>query len=69
MIIRIVASQPISIRFGTTTNLSGNNAGASDIYIPGNYESIWDMGHINNAISIYSFNAGTYITVNTVVRN
>jgi hypothetical protein len=67
MIIRVIASQPITIRFGTVANLSA--ATATDIYIAPNVAEIFDMGHLNNAICIYAFNASTVVTVNQVSKN
>lgn len=67
MLIRVIASLPITIRFGTATNLSA--ATAADIYIPPNRPEIFDMGYINNAISIFALSAGTIVTVNQVSKN
>ena len=67
MLFRIAVSLPVTIRFGTTTNLT--TATATDIYIPANTPEIFDMGHINNAICIYAFNAATVVTVNLVSKN
>lgn len=67
MLIRIVASGPIAIRFGASATLT--NAGTGDIYIPANIPDIWDMGHLNNAINIYSFNASTVVNVTQVQKN
>lgn len=67
MIIRIAASGDITVRFGTTTNLTP--ATATDIYVPAKTPYIIDMGHTNNAISIFSIAAATVITVNQVSKN
>ena len=64
---RIVASQPITIRFGVAGTITA--AGAGDIYIPGNMPEIFDMGNQNETINVYSFNASTIVTVNQVVKN
>ena len=69
MLIRVIGSLPITIRFGTTTNLAANAATATDIYIPANRAEIFDMGHYNNAIRIYAFQNGTVVTVNQVSKN
>lgn len=69
MIIRVVASGAITIRFGTATNLASSPATATDIYIPANTVQLFDMGHQNNAISLFSIGANTIITVNQVVKN
>lgn len=67
MLIRIVGSQPLSVRFGSIGN--SPVATATDIYIPGNTPEIFDMGQFNNVVSIYSFAAGNIVTVNQVVKN
>lgn len=67
MIIRIVASGPINIRFGNASTLT--NAGATDILLPANVIEIWDMGHQNNGLSIWSQNASTQVTVSQVSKN
>lgn len=67
MIVRIVASGAITVRFGTTVNMTP--AIATDIYLPANTPYIVDMGHQNNAISIFSVTAATIITVNQVSKN
>jgi hypothetical protein len=69
MIIRIVASNAITVRFGTAANLASNPAGATDIYVPANLPWVVDMGHQNNAISIFSISATTIVTVSQVVKN
>lgn len=69
MIVRIVATGNITVRFGTATNLASNAATATDILVPANQELVIDLGHQNNAISIYSFAASTIVTVNQVVKN
>jgi hypothetical protein len=69
MLIRVIGSLPITIRFGTTANLAGNPATATDIFIPANTPEIFDMGHYNSAISIYTFQNGTVVTVNQVSKN
>lgn len=68
-IIRIAASGAFTVRFGTVTNLTASGpATATDMYFPaGAY--IYDVGHVNNAISIYSVAAATIVTVNIVARN
>lgn len=65
MIIMISNVNPVTVRFGTTLNLS--TATASDILLPGGVQ-ILDMGHLNNAIVIYA-EATTAVSVTTVVRN
>lgn len=67
MIIRIVGSQALAVRFGTAANLT--SAGATDIYLPANTPYIIDMGHLNSAISLYSFAAANIVTVNQVSKN
>jgi hypothetical protein len=67
MLIRVIASLPITIRFGTVSNLSA--ATSTDIYIPPNRAEIFDVGHNNNAFSIYAFQAGTIVSVNVVSKN
>lgn len=67
MIIRIVASGAITVRFGQNATL-GNSA-ATDIYLPANTVWIVDMGHQNDSISIFSVAAATIVTVNQVVKN
>lgn len=69
MIIRIVGSGNLTVRFGTATNLASNAATATDILVPANTEYIVDMGHQNNAISIFSIAASNVITVNQVSKN
>ena len=64
-IIRIAAVNPISIRFGTSVNVS--TATANDILLPGGV-GLFDMGHQNNAIVIYA-NSTTLVTVSIVQRN
>jgi hypothetical protein len=54
--IRIVATTPINVRFGPT---GLNTATASDILIPANVESAWDMGSFNSSICIYAAAAAT----------
>jgi hypothetical protein len=66
-IIRISASLPITVRFGPSATLSA--ATATDIYIPANSPEIFDLGHINNAFSIFAFQASTVVTVNVVSKN
>jgi hypothetical protein len=67
MIIRVVCSQASTIRFGPSASLTA--ATATDIYLPANVPYIVDMGHQNNAISIYSTAANNIVTVNQVVKN
>lgn len=67
MIIRIAASGAICVRFGPSASLTA--ATATDIYVPANTPYVVDMGHINNAISIYAIAASTVVTVNQVVKN
>ena len=67
MIVRVVASLPVTIRFGPSASLSASTA--TDIYVPGNSPELFDLGHINNAFSIYAFSAGTIVTVNQVSKN
>jgi hypothetical protein len=68
-IIRIAASGAFTVRFGTTTNLTASGpATATDIYFPAGVY-IYDVGHNNNALSIYSFGASNIVTVNAVPRN
>jgi len=67
MIIRVVGSLPITIRFGPSGSLAA--ATATDIYIPANSPETFDLGHINNAFSIFAFQASTVVTVNQVAKN
>lgn len=68
-IIRIACSGAITVRFGTVTNLTASGpATATDMYFPAGVY-IYDVGHNNNAISIYSVGASTVVTVNAVQRN
>lgn len=67
MIIRVVASGALTIRLGALATIT--NAGATDIYLPANTPYIVDMGHQNNAISLYSIAAATIVTVNQVSKN
>jgi len=54
--IRIVGTTAINVRFGPTGT---NNATASDILIPANVESIWEMGAVNASICIFATAAAT----------
>ncbi len=67
MIIRVAASGPITIRFGAAATITA--ATASDMYIPSGVVQIFDMGHLNNAIWIFSVNAATSVTVSTISKN
>jgi hypothetical protein len=67
MLIRIVATGAITVRFGASATITA--AGAGDMLIPANTIDIWDMGHLNNAITIFSIAATTTITVSQVVKN
>jgi hypothetical protein len=65
MIIRIACVNPVSVRFGTTGNLTTATAG--DILVIGPHE-FFDMGYNNNAICIYA-NSTTLVSVNVVSKN
>jgi hypothetical protein len=67
-IIRIACSGAINVKFSTATNLTTNPAIATDMYFPAGVY-IYDVGHNNNAISIWSIAASTIITVSAVPRN
>jgi hypothetical protein len=67
-IIRIACSGAITVRFGTAASLTANAAGATDMYFPAGVY-IYDVGHQNAAISIYSIGASNVITVSAVPRN
>lgn len=54
--IRIVATSAVNVRFGPSGT---NTATASDILIPANVESIWDMGGVNSSICIFATAAAT----------
>jgi hypothetical protein len=69
MIIRVVGSGALTIRFGTADNLASSPATATDIYLPANLPYVVDMGHQNSAISLYSVAANTIVTVNQIVKN
>jgi len=69
-IIRIAHTSAITVRFGTTVNLTASGpAGAGDMLFPGAGVEQYDVGHVNNAISIYSIAAANPVSVNIVVRN
>jgi len=61
MIIRVATTGTANIRFGTTANLT--TATATDILLPGPGYWIFDMGHLNNAIVIYSVGAANVVSV------
>ena len=67
-LVRIACSGAITVRFGSSANLTTNPAGATDIYFP---TGVWiyDMGHANTSLSIYSIAASTIVTVTYVPRN
>jgi|GEM_PF-5443252 hypothetical protein len=65
-IVRIACSAAIAIRFGQSAALT--NAVATDMYFPAGVY-IYDMGHLNDALNIYAFGAGTIITLSYVPRN
>lgn len=66
MIIRVSVTGPCAIRFGTVANLS--TVTSTDILLPGPGAWLFDMGHQNTAVMIYSFNATTNVTVNQVQK-
>ena len=57
----------VTVRFGASATLT--NSGVTDILIPQNWAEIFDMGHQNDTINIYSIAANTYVSVSYVVRN
>lgn len=65
-IIRIACSGAICIRFGPSGTLG--NAVATDMYFPAGVY-IYDVGHVNSALNIYSIAASTIVTVSQVPRN
>lgn len=67
-LVRIACSGAITIRFGSATNLTSYPAGATDMYFPAGVY-IYDMGHANTSLSIYSIAASTVVTVSYVVKN
>jgi hypothetical protein len=67
-IIRVACSGAINIRFGTTASVTTNPAIATDMYFPAGVY-IYDVGHNNQAISIFSIAASTIITVSYVPRS
>lgn len=67
-LVRIACSGAITVRFGVSGNLTTNPAGATDMYFPSGVY-IYDMGHANPSLSIYSIAASTIVTVSYVVKN
>lgn len=67
-IIRIASTGNLTIRFGKSAALTTTPAGATDMLFPAGVY-IYDMGHNNDSISIYSLAASNVITVNLVPRN
>jgi hypothetical protein len=61
---RLATSDAVTVRVGSATQLASAPAGATDVYYPaGVHYILYDTGTINNAMSIYAFNAGTIVTM------
>ena len=67
-LVRLACSNAVTVRFGSSANLTTNPGGATDMYFPAGV-AIFDMGNANTSLSIYSISASTIITVSYVVKN
>ena len=67
-LVRLAFSGAVTVRFGLAANLTTNPAGATDMYFPAGVY-IYDLGHQNDSLSIYSIAAATIVTVSCVVKN
>ena len=65
-LVRIACSGAINVRFGPAASLT--NATTSDMYFPAGVY-IYDLGHQNSALNIYSIAGSNVVTVSYVVRN
>ena len=65
VLVRLVASAAMNIRFGKTGVTS---AGATDIYLAPNVPEIWDMGRYNEVIVPWGGAAGATLYWNIVSK-